>query len=163
MRKKSNSKKIGNRFQEDFENSIPRQLAYERLKDAPAKYKKVHNPSDYILFTGKQLLYIECKTTNETRFPLANVSYEQFMKMIKQCDKFNTFGGYLIEFRKLNTCYFIEAGQFALWLIENPHSRSIPYGWIQNNCYKVARKLIVRRYRYGIPGVIALMEEEKYV
>lgn len=162
MAQRLNSKKIGGRFEGDVQSSIPRMYDVERLKDSPTHYKKVHNPADYIVFTGKQLIYLECKTTKDKSFPLANIRMEQLDKMIVKATKQNVVCGYIIELREYNKCFFIEVGQLCQYIL-GTKSKSIPYQWIRDNGYQVARQLKISRYRYGIIGLFRYLEEEKYV
>jgi len=157
---KSNSKKIGKKFEQDIEKSFPSMLCYERLKDSPNRYRKVHNPADYILFTGKLLLYLECKTVNSKRFPLKNITIQQYAKMLEKSVLVNTFGGYLIELRPIEECYFIPVSEMSKWLSLNLYSeKSIPYEWIKEHGYKLGRQKKRTRYIYDIQALINYLEE----
>lgn len=159
---KLNSKKIGNKFQEDFEESIPENLYYTRYKDSPTQYKKVHNEGDYLVNAGKFICIVENKTTKGKSLPLGNIGMEQVWKMLCATCKLNTFGGFLINFRDLDETYFVFVTDFLYWYL-NRTSQSIPIEWVKNNGYRVSQKIRIKRFRYGVLGLLNYIEECKYV
>ena len=154
------SKIEGNRFQEDFFNSVPDHLYCDRYKDAPVKFKAVTNPADYFLNSGYYLLQVECKTTDDTSLPLKNVRMDQVWKMLCNTCKLNTFGGLLINFRRHDETYFVFISDFAYWYI-NRTSESLPLNWIKTHGYRLSQKQRVTRWRYGVQGLLNWIKEVK--
>lgn len=157
------SKKVGNAFQEDFSKSVPEHLLCERYKDAKTKFKMVHNPADYWINSGKFVLQVECKTTDDTSLPLKNIQMEQVWLMLVNTTKLNTFGGFAINFRSINQTYFIFVHDFVKWFLIDKDRQSLSLEWIRTHGYKISQQLKIKRYRYGIEGLLRWVEENRYV
>lgn len=161
MTKKSNSKKIGNKFQEDFLNSVPSNLYCERYKDSPVRFRAVTNPADYFLNSGDYLLLVECKTTNETTsLPLGNIQGEQVWKMLVCCSKKNTFGGFLLNFRSIEETYFVLVADFLHWHLTRDRE-SVPLSWIREHGFKLSQRKKISRWTYGIQELLDWIKEVK--
>lgn len=153
----ANSKKIGNRFQDEIASSIPKNLFYKRLRDLPnGRFKHVDNEGDFIV-NANHLLILECKTTKETNFPIDNIRMGQLWKMINAVTKDNVVAGYIIEYRKLDVTYYIPVSEFVYWYLTNSRS-NLPISWVKEHGYKVARKLKITRHVYGIVGLLDWIE-----
>lgn len=159
----SNAKKEGNKFQEDFEKSVPSELLCERYKDAPSRFKKVHNPSDYWINSGNFVLLVECKTTKNKSLPLANIGMEQVWKMIERAYKKNTFGGFAINFRSIEETYFVFLEDFIYWYLFIHDRESLSLSWIRQHGYRINSWKRRTRYRYDVVGLLEWVSEHKYV
>jgi penicillin-binding protein-related factor A (putative recombinase) len=155
------SKKEGNKFQKDFEESVPGNLYCDRYKDSPIRFKAVTNPADYFLNSGFYTLLVECKTTDDTNLPLKNIRMDQIWKMLCITCKLNTFGGLLINFRKYDATYFVFVSDFVHWYL-NRTSESVPLYWIKSHGYKLSQKQRVTRWRYGVQGLLNWIMEVKF-
>lgn len=158
MRQRTNRKKIGNRFQEDFVKSCPSNVYVERYRDGGGKFKNVHNPADYFIFNGTFMVLVECKTVKTSSFPVSNVGLHQLWKMLLHCSNKNVFGGYLINFRKYNKTYFILVEDYYYWLIKRTR-QSVPTHTLNRLGYQVSSQLKRTRYRYGIEGLLEWVGE----
>ncbi len=158
----SKSKKVGNKFQEDFQKSVPENLYCDRYKDSPVRFRKVTNPADFFLNSGWYLLLIECKTTDDNHLPLKNIRMDQIWKMLVHTCKFNTFGGLLINFRKFNETYFVFVSDFVYWYLFHKTANALPLSWIKEHGYRLSQKKIVSRWRYGVAGLLHWIKEVKY-
>lgn len=147
------SKQVGNKFQEDFAGSVPYNILVERYKDSPVRFKKVTNPADFWINSGYFVLLVECKTTNDTCLPLANIRMDQVWKMLCHTTKFRTFGGFAINFRRYNQTYFVFIEDFIHWYMTN-RSSSLSFEWIRRHGYKVSQQIKVSRWRYGVQGLL---------
>jgi penicillin-binding protein-related factor A (putative recombinase) len=157
------SKKVGNDFQDDFAGSVPEYLLCERYRDAKTKFKMVVNPADYWINSGKFVLQVECKTTEDTSsLPLKNIGMEQVWKMLVSTTKLNTFGGFLINFRSINRTYFVFVSDFVNWYLLEKDRQSLSLEWIRNHGYKVSQQLKITRWKYGVEGLLQWVEENKY-
>lgn len=159
----SKSKSIGNRFQQDFEKSIPNNLYYRRLRDVGSGsngrfFRRVDNEGDYIIFNGNILVIFELKSTNSKSLPLSNIRMGQIWKMLENVVKKNTFGGLLIELRKYNECYFIFVEDFIYWYLFERNRKSLPYSWIKKYGYKVPRQIKRVRYKYDVQKLLNWIE-----
>lgn len=157
-----NQKKIGNVFQEDFISSVPDNVYFERYKDAPALYKKVSNPADYFIFSGKFMLLVECKTTKDGRLPIGNIGMEQVWKMLVATCKKNTYGGFAINFRTYEETYFVFIGEFIYSFLKVGF-KSLSLEWIRTHGYKISQKKKITRWKYGIEGLLEWVESSKYI
>jgi recombination protein U len=153
-----NSKKIGNRFQEDFVRSVPKNCLIERYKDAPTRFKKVDNPADFWIFNGSFIVLIECKTTQEITFSLSNIRRNQLLKMLQRVQRKNVFGGYLIEYRELQKCYFIPVESFLNWFISRDRE-SLKLSWVRENGIEIPGHKLQTRYRWDVSVLLNWMEE----
>lgn len=159
----ANQKKLGNRFQEDFVKSVPKGILIERYKDSPTHYRKVDNPADYWTFNSKFIVLVECKTTNKITFPLSNISNEQIKKMLTRCTETrNVFGGFLIEYRELQKCFFIPVDTFIAWYITRDRE-SLPFVWVRDNGIEISGVKKRTRFRWNVQKIFDWMEENCYV
>lgn len=113
------AKKVGQKFETYLKNSIPNNIMCLRLKDGPKGFTFNANPSDYVLFNGKLLLFCECKTIQTKSFPLNLISQGQFFAMVQECVIKNVLGGWLINFRELNETYFLPLQTYLTYRIDS--------------------------------------------
>lgn len=156
------AKKLGNEFQEDFVKSISSNLYVHRYKDSPTRFKNVANEGDYLVNAGEFTVIFECKTTKDSNLPLKNIGMKQVWLMLEATCKLNTFGGLLINFRKYNETYFVFISDFVQWYL-NRTQNSLPLYWIREKGFKVAQKIKIKRYRYGVLGVLNWVENNAFV
>lgn len=152
------SKVIGNRFQKDFEDSIPSNLYYRRLRDMTFKFKKADNEGDYLVYSGNILVIFELKSTKSKSLPLSNIRMTQIWKMLNCVTKKNTFGGLLIDLRAKDECYFVFIDEFIYWYLFERTRQSLSYEWIVQHGYKVPRRIKRTRYKYDIQKLLEWLE-----
>lgn len=157
------AKSEGKKFEEDFESSVPSHILCERYKDSPIKFKKVHNPADFWINTGKLVLLVECKSTKSTSLPLKNIGMEQVWKMIERTSKLNTFGGFAINFRRLRKTYFVFLEDFLYWYLCVHDRESLSLEWISSHGYEIVSTKKIKRYKYGVSSLLKWVEHQKYV
>lgn len=155
------SKILGNRFQEDFERSVPKEYLIQRYKDSPIHFKKVYNPADYEIFNGKFLTLIECKTTQELTFPIGNIGRSQLWKMLEIITKRNVFGGFLIEYREIHKCYFVLVEEYIKWFLTRDRE-SLSMQWVITHGVEVPGRIIVKRYHWNIEFLLKWIEVNCY-
>lgn len=94
----------GKNFEQNFEDSWKDQVtevSLLRLYDTMNGYKTVANPCDYIIGAKEATIYLECKTTKDSSFPLANITENQFVSMnAVSLNTLYTAGGILVYFRE---------------------------------------------------------------
>lgn len=156
---KTRQKKIGKNFEEDIKNSTPTSYYIHKYADSPVKYKKVHNPSDFELMGNTKLMLLECKTTKDTSFSVNNITPEQLYKMCMiVANKKNVVGGYLINFRRFNTTYFISVENLVEFFAHSSR-KSIPKEVLQEKGTIVPSIKKRTRYKYDIQFLIEYIEE----
>ena len=101
------SKQVGKKFETLLKNSTPNNILYLRLRDLPMGYNYGANPADSVLFNGRLLVFCECKTTENKLFALNRISEGQFKRLVEMCVHKNVIGGWLINFRKTSSNYFL--------------------------------------------------------
>lgn len=157
------AKNPGKKFEEDFESSVPENLLCERYKDSPIRFRKVHNPADFWINTGKLVLLVECKSTKSVSLPLNNIGMEQVWKMIERTCKLNTFGGFAINFRSLSKTYFVFLEDFLYWYLCEYDRESLSLEWVRTHGYEIPSARKIKRYRYGVASLLKWVEQQKYV
>ena len=156
---KSNRKKIGKNFEEDIKKSTPTECYINKYADSSVQYKKVHNPSDFELMGNAKLMLLECKTTQDSSFSFNNITPEQLYKMcLIVANKKNVVGGYLINFRKVETTYYIPV-ECLLEFISQTNRKSIPREVLQEKGVVVPSIKKRTRYRYDMQFLIDYIEE----
>lgn len=153
----------GKKFEEDFKKSVPSHLLCERYKDSPVQFKRVNNPADYLINSGKFILLVECKSVKGISLPLKNIRDDQVWAMLTRTCKLNTFGGFLINLRQLNETYFVFVEDYVYWLLFVHDRESLSLEWLRKHGYKISQKKKIKRYKYGIQGLLDWVEQQKYV
>lgn len=117
----------GKRFENNFKNSIPKDVFCYRLKDGTASWGdkdttrfQCSNMCDFILADGEYIILAELKNHRGKSLPLSCIRQNQLEEMLK-ADKFVFVKPmFIVNFEDLNECYalsvewvkdFIELGQ----------------------------------------------------
>lgn len=125
-------KNEGKRFEEDFKKSVPEYALLHRLPDPPQSFgngeksNKLRfsrkNPFDYILWDSKRkrLYAFELKSVNQKSISFERDKKEHGEIHIHQIDGLKTWnsydgvvGGFVIEFRQIETTIFIGIETFC--------------------------------------------------
>ena len=158
---KQNSKVLGNRFQQDFVKSVSENVLVERYRDAPVTFRHVDNPADFWMFNGKFITLIECKTTQEYTFALSNIRRNQLMKLLQHITYKNVFGGFLIEYRSLEKCFYVAAENFTEWFLQRDRE-SIPFNWIKEHGVEIPGTKLRTHFRWDINKLLEWIEVNCY-
>ena len=113
-------KSSGKRFEDNFRNSIPKDIFYYRLRDNSNTWSNgnktrfaTSNICDCLLFDGEYLFTLELKSTKGKSLPYSNIKEHQINDLL-WCSEFaNVISGFVIEFDSLNECYFIKINDFV--------------------------------------------------
>lgn len=151
----------GKLFEEQFKKSVQQEGYFiHRLRDSDSKVYHRENPCDFLLFTGKKLAGIECKSTKkgymtietvEDSNPKAMIKFHQWNSLLDMT-KYENIKGYIVfEFRDEDNrkVYAMDIIDFVDFLQET-HKKSIN----ETDC-KIRSRIIkaekVRvRYKYNV-------------
>lgn len=114
--KKKNKGNEGKKFEDDIKKSLELHNLYcLRLKDSSSSFSNNNqsrftstNPCDFVSFNifSNQILYLECKSTDQVSIPLSNFKEHQINEMFNVEQKFDYIKSYcLINFRKTENTY----------------------------------------------------------
>lgn len=163
---KNRNRKEGKKFEEDIKKSFEENNLYcLRLKDSASSYSNnarsrftSTNPSDFIsynIFNGK-LLYIECKSTEQTSLPLKNFKEHQIKEMYEVSQKFEYIEAYtFINFRKTENTYCIPISYiydfyYSLNDINIKSRKSIPELFIKEHSTLILSNKRITRFSYDL-------------
>lgn len=133
----------GKRFEQNWKNSIPKDIFYYRLRDGSSSWGgnenvrfQVENICDSIMFDGEYLYTLELKSTKLKNLPFNNIKKHQIEDLL-WCNSYpNVIAGILIEFSKLSECYFIEISQFKTFY-DTTNRKSLPLQFCRENGIKI--------------------------
>lgn len=106
MAKQDIGKKFENRFKKDYEAQFPGTLIY-RLPDQQSGYagEGAQNPCDFICYTGKAVLMVECKAHAGASIPFTAIS--QYDRLLKFKGLTNVFPGVVIWFYDKDRVFWV--------------------------------------------------------
>ena len=90
---------------EAFEQ-VPDTLVY-RLHDDMSGFKGVKNPCDFLLYRKPNMYAIECKATNKTSLPFANITDFQWEHLLKMSKEKGVVAGILCWYVAFDVTVFI--------------------------------------------------------
>lgn len=121
-----NSGKI---FENNFKNSIPKDIYWIRLKDPAQSFGNnsnnnlrfsLPNPYDYLLYTNKSLFVFELKSNQGTSFSIQHskeekgkdIKLNQINGLTKASVHSGAYAGFVFNFRKTNNTYWLDIRKF---------------------------------------------------
>lgn len=128
--------KSGKRLEANIKDSCKKQgILCERFKDSGTSFGTnanirftSSNPSDFILFNGKIMLYLEAKNHKGKSLPISCIRENQYEQMMERCVYTNVVCGFLINFEELDKSYFLDVRDYDNFLKTNDRkSISIDY------------------------------------
>ena len=150
----------GKRFEQNFKNSVPKNIFLYRLKDSSSAWggnEKVRfqatNICDFLMFDGDYLYLLEMKSTKAKSLPLANIKQHQINDLIEANKYANVVCGFLIEFSKVNEVYFLEISKFQEFM-KKAERKSIPIEYCSKNGIKVEVVRLKVNNRYNVIKMI---------
>lgn len=157
----------GKRFEQNFKNSIPKDIFYYRLRDGSSSWDKGSktrfqqtNICDCIVFNGNYLYTLELKSTKGKSLPFSNIKKHQISDLI-WCSEFaNVISGFVIEFASLDECYFIEISQFKRFC-DTTERKSIPIDFCRKNGLKIGVTILKINRKFDVANF--LKEAVKYI
>lgn len=154
-------KNPGKKFEEDFKNSVPKELFYYRLIDGTSSWDggnarfQAKNICDCIVMGKEWLRLIELKSFKGKSFPFGNIDEKNLAKMVEAAYKSGSrVEAYIIfNFRDLEKT-FVASAREVKWYIENADRKSIPLSWFEDEprCFsnKIPQTLKRTRYSYDL-------------
>ena len=150
----------GKRFEQNFKNSIPKDIFLYRFKDGSRAWggnEKVRfqatNICDYLMFDGSYLYLLEMKSTKAKSLPLANIKEHQINDLVKANKYANVVCGFLIEFSKVNEVYFLEIDKFQEFM-KTTERKSIPIDYCSDKGIKIEVTKLKTNSRYNVEKMI---------
>lgn len=125
------TKNSGKVFEEDFKNSVPNGVFYQRIKDDTMKFKNVHNVCDAIMYTFPNLILLELKSTKAVSMPFGNLKVEQVSGLVDHANRHGVIAGFIFNYRKQGRTFFVGA-TYVKKYIETATRKSFPMDWVEN-------------------------------
>lgn len=120
----------GKVFEQDFQKSIPKDVYCLRIKDPILRSREESgsyvfgskNPFDFIIFKTPRMYALELKSTGGTSVSFSGtdpmIKQHQIEALQKAEPYFELVPGFLIEFRRTHTVYFVHINAFMAWSSE---------------------------------------------
>ena len=151
----------------DFEGVIKeaflsvKDTAVERLPDPTNGYLGVRNKSDFLIYHFPYMYYIECKSVQSHRLPMANVTFNQRTGMLEESKKFGVIAGIICWFIPEDKTYFIPIQEFERLRLAGEKSVNLRKGHAENFIEIYGRKKRVF-YDYDIVEFLTQMQEMRF-
>lgn len=154
-------KSTGKRFEENWKNSIPKDIFYYRFRDSSNTWsggnKTRFTPSniaDCLLWNSECLFLLELKSCKGSSLPFKNVigndtKKQQINDLIEASGFANTIVGLVIEFSDKDECYFVEINDFKNFL-EKAVRKSLPIDYCRKNGLKIGVEKLKINRRFDI-------------
>ena len=157
----------GKNFEQEFKDSIPDDIQCYRHKDGTSSWdagvcKKCKTPiekntrfqakniSDFHVYYGGRLIYIELKSTLQKSLSFSAVRETQKEEMLNAAKKYKGVkAGLLVNFRSVNETYWISIEQFDRFE-KSLESKSIPLKKFQLHGIKAGQRLKKVHYTYDV-------------
>lgn len=163
----------GKQFEQDFRNSIPKDVYCYRLADHAEGFLPkergrlkftVQNPCDFFLYNpeNKTMFALELKTTKHTSITFWREDFEiedkdrKYMVRknqilgLEKISKYNIISGFLINFRTTKHTYFWDIEDY-LEFTNNTKKKSFNEAdVVLNGGFKIEQKLLRKNYRYDL-------------
>ena len=156
---KKNSGKI---FEDNFRESIPKNIYYYRFRDSASTYYggnnflrfSITNIADCLLFNGKQLILCELKAHKGASIPLDCIigkkSKQKQIEDLYNASKFENIECYLIVFfEDKELCYALPISFFINFIKDNTR-KSIPADYFEKYAIKIDVIKLRTNYRYNL-------------
>lgn len=167
----------GKIFEEDFKKSVPEYVLVHRLPDSVQSYSggkfarfTLKNPFDFLLWdsTQRRLFALELKTVGGTIISFERSKQESkeiHYHQIEGLNKWNKYdgitAGFVIEFRKIETTYFVPIETFNS-IINSTSKTSINPNDIVNSGLDyivIPQEKKITRYNYKIEELLKIKEK----
>lgn len=100
-------------------------------------YFKCKSTLDYVgLYKGRYVDFDAKSTINKTSFPLSNIHKHQ----LKHIENILRHGGISFLLLEINNLFYLLKGEDLISFINDNTRKSIPYTYIQENCFEIKLK-----------------------
>ncbi len=134
---------LGKRFEQNWKNSIPKDIFYYRLRDGSSSWGgnenvrfQAENICDSIMFDGNYLYTLELKSTKGKSLSFYNIKKHQIEDLLWCSSYPNVIAGFVIEFSELLECYFVEISKFKTFY-DTTNRKSLPIQFCKENGTKI--------------------------
>ncbi len=151
-------KSEGKKFEEDFQQSVPKDWFCYRLKDSAGSWSNTEvsrftpkNSCDFFVFTGRTLFAIECKSLKGKSLPYSNIRDKQLKDLVEIDGRkpVNSYGVFVINFRDVNETYLIHS-YIVNGLKLSGERKSLSLEECKKNGTLIPQTLKRVRYRYDL-------------
>ena len=125
----------GKRFEQNWKNSIPKDVFYYRFRDGSSSWggnDKVRfqqtNICDCLMFDGDYLYLLELKSTKGKSLPFSNIKKHQIKDLLWASKYANTICGLVVD--------FIEISRFKAFY-DSTNRKSIPIDYLREKGIKI--------------------------
>jgi recombination protein U len=139
----------GKKFEDDFKNSIPKDIIYARLKDDTMKFKNVVNVCDYILYQYPYIYPLELKSHKGKSIPFDCIREEQASGLFKWSARKGVKAGFIFNFRDTDETYFVDAVSVKQFM-EAGERKSFPIEWCKTHGRRIIQNKLRTRFRYEL-------------
>jgi recombination protein U len=152
-------KNEGKKFEQDFENSVPENFVFIRLKDAGGWSNADNtrftpkNECDGVLFDGEIFCMLELKSHLGKSIPKDKIKESQIKALAKQQSKEHTFPGVIFNFRELEETYIVHI-KYVEEFYYSKERASFPVDWCREHGIKIPQKKKKVRYTYDIVSML---------
>ncbi len=151
--------KSGKRLEENIKKSaLAEGLHCERLKDSSASWGGAENVrftsnniSDFYIFNGYKLLYLEAKNHKGKSLPLSCIRDNQQEKMTNVVQYMNIMAGLLVFFEDVEECYYLSIEEFNNFNREE--RKSIPIEYFKQKGKKIGTTKLKTNFRYCLTDI----------
>lgn len=157
----------GKRFEQNWKNSVPKDIFYYRLRDGSSSWGgnenvrfQAENICDSIMFDGDYLYTLELKSTKGKSLPFNNIKKHQIDDLLRCSSYSNVIAGFVIEFNELSECYFIEISRFKTFY-DTTNRKSLSLQFCRENGIKIGVEKIKINRKFDIEKF--LKESVKYI
>lgn len=172
-------KNFGKIFEQNWQNSIPDDIYFMRIKDSASSYNRTsntsytcNNPYDYFMLYEGFFIPMELKSTKDKSFSIQSekeengkdIKYHQ-IKSLEKAQKYkNVISGFILDFRNYDT-YWLSIYDFEK-IIEKTKKKSINLKEVEDNGgVKINKKLMKVNYKYDVlellQNLLKAKEDEK--
>jgi recombination protein U len=152
--------KSGKRLEENVKKSaLGEGLHCERLKDSSASWGGAENVrfaakniSDFYIFNGYKLLYLEAKNHKGKSLPISCIRKNQKEKMTEVIQHINIIAGLLVFFEDLEKCYYLSIEDYNNFL-EKEERKSIPVEYFEKHAKKIGVTKLKTNFRYCLTDI----------
>lgn len=150
----------GKLFEKEIKDSMPNNVLLERFNDGSSSWGgndsvrfQCTSPSDYFMFNGNILYYLELKSTKGKSLSLSRIKQHQIDDLTERTKYKNVKCGFLVKFSDLAECYYMAIDELMRFIDYNDR-KSIPIEHFRNKCLNIPMQLKRVNYKYDLKGLL---------
>ena len=174
------AKNEGKKFEQDFIKSIPEEVFYIRLNDPAQSFSptcrtcknsgtrfSLKNPFDFVLFSSPNLICLELKSCKgkslsfdreKVKGSSKNIKWHQIIGLMEAAVKQDVKAGFLINFRDLETTYYLPIDKFLLFMKDSDKGSMNVDDIVKYDGVRVFSQKKVSRFTYDVKDFINFIQ-----